>query len=404
MHLRKREIAKIFTKKSKIFPVLGLLGPRQVGKSTFLIHEWAHKLNATYITLDSSIELQKAKKSPEDFLIRHTENLTKKIIIDEIQKAPRLFDSIKFLVDQNRRIGLFTVSGSVEFSNISGVRESLTGRIGLNRLYPLNISELSKSKPARQLIDLLNGKINLKVNNVNLKKHKDTWLERGGIPIFCGLGDKIERSLQIENWIQTICYRDIQELNLNNLNGSIAIEILRLIAHEPLVNISVLAKEISTSRLSVQKHINALESLFIIYKLPNYANRTAHNQYSIFDTALLNYWLDIKNPISEKLQHKIFLLNEIYSQFQNYGQMTPEIFHYSSDSKSTVDLVIKTKEKITGINLYFKSTEPSNYELRSINSFLKKYPSANFLIFAPIQEVNKITKNITMIPWETILS
>ncbi len=54
MHLRKRHVQNLLSKRIKIFPVVGLLGPRQVGKTTFQMQEWKTKLDAHYVTLDKS--------------------------------------------------------------------------------------------------------------------------------------------------------------------------------------------------------------------------------------------------------------------------------------------------------------------------------------------------------------
>lgn len=54
MHTRKRHIEDVLAKRARIFPVLGILGPRQVGKSTFLIKQWCKLLTANYITFDQS--------------------------------------------------------------------------------------------------------------------------------------------------------------------------------------------------------------------------------------------------------------------------------------------------------------------------------------------------------------
>src|SRR3989338_2800402 len=137
MHLRKRHIQNILSKYIKIFPVLGIIGPRQVGKTTFLREEWKVKLGAQYVTLDKFESVRRAKREPENFLLSESDDLKKKLIVDEVQKVPVLFDSIKSIIDERRRMGAFTVSGSVEFSDKAGIRESLAGRIGTCHLYPL---------------------------------------------------------------------------------------------------------------------------------------------------------------------------------------------------------------------------------------------------------------------------
>lgn len=72
MHHRRRHIENILLKRSKIFPVLGVLGPRQVGKSTFLMQQWAPQKQAIYLTFDKQEIAIRAKRAPEQFLIDET--------------------------------------------------------------------------------------------------------------------------------------------------------------------------------------------------------------------------------------------------------------------------------------------------------------------------------------------
>ena len=92
MHHRKRHILDILSKRAKIFPVVGLVGPRQVGKTTFLMREWKAGTQAQYITLDKSETVKRAKREPENFLLSASDDLKKKLIIDEAQKVPQLFE------------------------------------------------------------------------------------------------------------------------------------------------------------------------------------------------------------------------------------------------------------------------------------------------------------------------
>ena len=95
MYKRKRHIEKILEKRAKIFPVLGILGPRQVGKSTFLINQWKQLTSDKYITFDKQEIAMRAKRSPEQLLSDESNDQNTTLIIDEAQKVPHIFDSIK---------------------------------------------------------------------------------------------------------------------------------------------------------------------------------------------------------------------------------------------------------------------------------------------------------------------
>jgi len=71
-------------------------------------------------------------------------------MIDEVQKAPNLFDAIKLRVDKKRIPGSYFLTGSSSFSSKIGIHESLTGRIAISHLHPLSLAELHAA-PFRQL-------------------------------------------------------------------------------------------------------------------------------------------------------------------------------------------------------------------------------------------------------------
>lgn len=205
MRTRKRHIEEILSKRAKMFPVLGVLGPRQVGKSTFLMKQWRLAKAAVYVTLDKQELVVRARRAPAQLLVDESDHLKKHVIIDEAQKVPSIFDSIKALIDENRRLGAFTLSGSVDFSAKSGVRESLAGRMGITRLYPMTLRELSNQAFTAPWVSF-----NFDGDNQLKPKSVETWMERGGMPIFCHLSDLDERIGVVNSWLEALCYRDLQ--------------------------------------------------------------------------------------------------------------------------------------------------------------------------------------------------
>jgi predicted AAA+ superfamily ATPase len=133
-HIRKRHIASEIQQQGKFWPVVGLLGLRQSGKSTLLREILGIE---RYASLDDESSLEDALLSGKNFLVK----LGTPAVIDEVQKAPRLFDAIKLKVDLSRRPGGYFLTGSSQFSSKIGIRESLTGRIGLTRVYPFTLAE-----------------------------------------------------------------------------------------------------------------------------------------------------------------------------------------------------------------------------------------------------------------------
>lgn len=397
MHARPRHIIEILRKRSKIFPVLGVLGPRQVGKSTFLMNQWREQENANYITFDEKEIAVQAQRAPAQFLIDESSNQKVHLIIDEAQKVPHIFDSIKALVDKNRRNGSFTLSGSVEFSSKAGVRESLAGRMGITKLYPMTLCELNNKDFSAPWVTL-----NFSVHNSFTPKSVETWIERGGMPIFSRLSDLDERTSLINSWIEAICYKDLKQLKDANYDSELAYHIMQYLAAEPLVSFSKLASEFGFAGEIIKKHFSALESLFLINKLPSFENPRGRVMYKIFDAGVANVLRGGKPTIlSRHADLIILLINEIYAQYEYAGKLKPELFYFRTRGGAEIDLVLKTKDKLIGIDCV-TSDDISPYRQRGMRSFLEKYNNAVGYFVAPVQRHYSIEKNMHVISWNSI--
>ena len=126
------------------FPAVGLLGPRQVGKTT-LAEEIANLFSPEPIYLDLENPSDQAKlRDPEDYFERYKGKL---IILDEIQRVPELFKVLRGVIDRRRRQGLksgqFLVLGSASLDLLKQSSETLAGRIAYKELAAFNVAEVA---------------------------------------------------------------------------------------------------------------------------------------------------------------------------------------------------------------------------------------------------------------------
>src|SRR5438105_148315 len=120
------------------FPVVGITGPRQSGKSTLLRHMLK---DYTYVTFDDQRMIHFFEEDPQGFLQRYGN----RIIFDEVQYVPELFNAIKVAVDSDRQnYGKFVLTASSQFIFLQKIMESLAGRIGLLSLLPFQYKEIPK--------------------------------------------------------------------------------------------------------------------------------------------------------------------------------------------------------------------------------------------------------------------
>lgn len=223
-------------------PAVGLLGPRQIGKTTLAL-ELGKDRPSLYLDLESPSDAAKLAE-PEMFLERHEDKL---VILDEIQRAPGLFQVLRGVIDRGRRsgrgTGRFLVLGSAGLDLLQQSSESLAGRIAYTELSPLLLEETG-TETAGPL-----------------------WL-RGGFPeSFTAQSDAASLEWR-RNFIRTYLERDIPQLG-----PRIPAETLRrlwtMLAHEQggLINASKLAASLGISGQTAGRYLDLLCDLLLVRRL-----------------------------------------------------------------------------------------------------------------------------------------
>ena len=221
---------------------VALLGPRQAGKTTLAL-EVAQSRPSIYLDLESEADRAKLAE-PELYLAQHADKL---VILDEIQRAPQLFQSLRGLIDAGRRRGQgkgrFLVLGSASIDLLKQSSETLAGRIRYLELAPLDAGEL-----ARDRLDAL-------------------WL-RGGFPESL-LADSDASSLRWRvDFIRTYLERDIPQLG-----PRIPAETLRrlwtMLSHQQgaLLNAATLGRAIAVDGKTVTAYLDLFVDLLLVRRL-----------------------------------------------------------------------------------------------------------------------------------------
>jgi uncharacterized protein len=119
-------------------PVVLIHGPRQCGKTT-LTQLVGGELGYTYITFDNDLQRAAAQSDP----VGYVADLPDRTVLDEVQRVPELFTSLKMTVDARRENGRFILTGSANVLLVPKLADSLAGRMEILRLHPLSQSELT---------------------------------------------------------------------------------------------------------------------------------------------------------------------------------------------------------------------------------------------------------------------
>ncbi len=406
-HERQRLLLSLLEKRLNHFPVVGVLGARQTGKSTLLRDLLSQRRTLHYVTLDREEVLTQAKKQPTAFLQNLEDKKFKTVCIDEVQKAPVLFDTIKAEVDENKRPGRFALSGSTEFSKAVGIRESLTGRIALTRLYPLNLAEIIGTEPSARLLDAtaktwstaakpqLSSTSRSRAPLISLKDIT-LWTKRGGMPGIFAIRDDDARVAQYESWIETTCSRDMSNFKISRFSADLARRILKAVATCEISNRGEIASIVGKDPRSIEPYLQAFKSLFVLYEIEPHRTGVGKPTFFLFDSGMANY-------LGASSQHclSVWFLNECLSQHSYAGKPKPDIFYYKTTRGSIIDFVIENQVGTYGCKLS-EEEAPSTYQLRAVEAFSKKHPSIQVAVLCPCTNTLKLNRHSTLMPWTAI--
>lgn len=249
--MKKRDLEPALLTSLRHFPVVALVGPRQVGKTT-LARAVARKLgHAVYLDMERPSDAARLT-DPELYLEPLADRL---VIIDEIQRRPELFAVLRSLVDapqsKRRKNGRFLLLGSASPDISRQASESLAGRIVYHELTPFTMSEVVAG---------------------TRDAHMTLW-NRGGFP-GSFLAPANTRSIAWrEAFIDTHLQRDLPALGVR-IPATALRRFWEMLAHYhgQLWNASKIAGSLGVSAPTAKHYLDTLEDTFMIRQLPPFAS------------------------------------------------------------------------------------------------------------------------------------
>lgn len=249
-------------------PVVLIHGPRQSGKTT-LARVIGSKRGYRYLSFDDDVTREAATSDPAGFIA----DLSEKVILDEVQRVPALFTSMKASVDRDRRPGRFLLTGSANVLLIPKLADSLAGRMELLRLHPLAQCELAHTRPGF-LDALFSGRFKARTFE-RLGRELALRIVAGGYPTALARSTPKRRAVWYRDYIETLVQRDVRELaRIASLD--VLPRLLALAAGQTarLLNVSDLAAPFQVSRPTIKDYLTLLERIFLIETLaPWHSNR-----------------------------------------------------------------------------------------------------------------------------------
>jgi predicted AAA+ superfamily ATPase len=367
------------------YAVITILGPRQSGKTTIAKMAYPDK---DYFNLENPDVREFIAEDPKAFLANL--DLQKGVILDEIQRLPELLSYIQVIVDENRIIGSFILTGSHQLHLNQAISQSLAGRTALLELLPLSINELKDN---------------------DLKYTADEYLVNGFFPAI--YQHNLNPTTNSRNYIKTYVERDVRQIvNIKDLHSFQ--RFIKLCAGRvgSTINRESLSNEVGVSQNTIKNWLSILEASYLTFQLQpyfeNFGKRIIKAPKLYFlDIGLISYLLGIESPKQmnyNKLRGNIFenlVILEILKYQYNQGK-DANIYFFRDNHNVEVDIILQVHDKLIPVEIKSSSTFNSSF-LKNIKYFqklTKEKSPIGFLIYSGEQEQK--VGNIQVINYKNI--
>ena len=363
----KRHAEKTVEQLSNMFGAVLVAGPRQVGKTTML-EQLTGEMNK--VTLDDPIIRASAEEESGTFF----KDNPPPVFVDEIQKAPALFEQIKMYLDRDRKKGQFYMCGSQQFKMMKGVSESLAGRIGLVTLLGLSLREIYNVDCDTPFVPTTEYFTERKGNLANVP-YDDVWhrIHRGSMP---ELTEHPEFDWQMfyGAYVRTYIDRDVRELTeIGDTVKFTKFMVATAASTGQLLNMASLARDVGISQPTAERWLSILVASNIVYLLQPYSNNIAKRAIKtpklyFLDTGLAAYltkWNNpdvLKNGAMAGAFFETFVISEIIKSYYSKGILELPLYFYRDKDMREIDLLIEDSGTLYPLEMK-KHADPSKKDI-----------------------------------------
>ena len=372
-----RHIEKTIEKSFAAFPAVLITGPRQVGKSTLLLNRFK---NIPNVTLDNPLQLLSLRQDPVEFFKLHGSPL----ILDEVQRAPECFSVLKYMIDSDRRAGMYILTGSQKYALMKGVSESLAGRIGIVDMLGLSDREIYEDPFDRPFLPtsdyLLERRPKMAPSIQNLWER----IHRGSMPELYS-NENMDWEQYYAAYVDTYIERDVKQLG--SVGDTLAFtQFMTALASRTgeLLNAASLARDVGVDSKTVKRWLSILQASNIIYLLQPFSlniNKRIIKTPKVYftDTGLVCYlcrWLTPETLANGAMAGRIyetFIVSEILKSYYNAGK-EPDLYFFRNTDGQEVDLLFYRDGKLYPIEIK-KTSSPNVKDAKHFGTLSTFFPS-----------------------------
>ena len=404
----KRNLEENIQKLLSFFPVVLVIGPRQVGKTTLVkkcVPDWS------YFDLEKGKDFDYVTRDWDFFFEQHQ----KKVIFDEAQVCPDLFKELKSLVDKNRgKKGRFLLTGSSSPELLEKVSESLAGRVGILELGTLKTNERFE-RPLPDFYEVFKKPLDYDKNLSFFQKMKgfdiDIWevFLKGGYPEVVTSSNKEFHQAWMENYYQTYIHRDIKNLfpKIDSIKYRRFIEMLSSLSGT-IINKAQLGASLDSSEVTVRNYLDIVDKTFVWRKIPPYekskAKSVIKSPKGIFrDSGLCHHLqgLETKERLLRSprlgLNFESFVIEEILKGMGALSPLRVSFYYYRTRGGSEIDLILEGSFGLLPIEIKVGTTMTLK-KLTSLKKFVEDHNLPYGLVINSSKDVKLLTEKIIQIP------
>jgi predicted AAA+ superfamily ATPase len=327
-------------------PVVLIHGPRQSGKST-LAKVFSNE-ERRYLSFDNPRYLEDASKDPLEFLNTHSGPL----ILDEVQRVPKLFLPLKLKVDEDRMPGRYILTGSANVLALPKVADSLAGRMAIIDLLPFSQNELEGADS-----NFVENLFTRKVPKSAPPTEEAGVFRRlvvGGFPEANARATPRSRERWFEDYLRTIIERDVREIaNIDALNQMP--RVLRLIASRSgsTLNVASLSRDVGIPITSLHRYLELFTAVFMTIPVPPWSNNrglrvTKSSKIFLVDSGLLCHLENITESGLERNRDHLGSVLESFVAMElrklaRFSVVKPDLYHLRTVKNLEVDFVLEAK-------------------------------------------------------------
>ncbi len=390
------------------FPIVALIGARQVGKT-----ELAKTVRPTwtYYDLERPSDLRRIQLDPDFFFSENPNS----IIFDEAQEYPDLFKILRGVVDQDRgKKGRFLLTGSSSPELLKNISESLAGRIATVEVGTLKANEYYE-RPLSPFYSLLDGDLNQLshevldlTSQITTQEMQRFWMQ-GGYPEPVLEGSPQFYLRWMEEYQKTYIERDIRKL-FPRINVPRYQRFISLLAElsGTILNRSELASLLDVSQPTVTQYLAIANGTYIWRSLPSFSKSKSKSLVKMPKGHLrdsgLKHFLSRTADLESLLRHpsfsrsfESFVIEEILKGLGAAGALNWSYSYYRTRSRAEIDLILETRYGMIPIEIKFGSKVDSR-DLVNLNAFLLEYNLPVGFLVNQSNTVERLNSKVIQIP------